>query len=480
MTRPFLKARVDPEGERGATIVIVALSLIAMFGMIVLVVDVGGLLWKRRELVNGSDAAALSAATTCSLKSSVDPRTAEASADQLAAENVTGLNPNGVTNTTVGHDASGPDPSACHGQVTGWVKAKYTQQQQLFFAPVLGFPNKNGVTTAATAIWGPPGSASSVPIAIYTSSFQANCDIQTVPAGTPCYFWFDNNGFGGSRFGLLDLRPSPAGGWDVPANQQQCPNVGKSTLQGWIDGSVLPDSLNVHYPQPTYVCVLSGMGSGPVWDTLKTQVNKTLTFPINRCDTVLPGNPYGQVDSNGNEVTCSTSPHKYDIIGFVDFKLTAVLQSAAEWGGIPNTTCSRKNLQVPPTPQAPVSLFSFNSANCPDLTQQGTATIDESSIRIDGLPVTNTSEFTYNTLTKSFTWTAAPKKVDVSFNWWVNGQCGPPPSNSSAVCIKVETVEVRVGGGSPGNGSPLSNLRAVKLCDQSVSGSCAPINVPNP
>ena len=51
--------------ERGATVVIVILSLFALFGMIVLVVDVGGLLYARRGMVNASDAAALAAAQSC-------------------------------------------------------------------------------------------------------------------------------------------------------------------------------------------------------------------------------------------------------------------------------------------------------------------------------------------------------------------------------------------------------------------------------
>src|SRR5213593_4218162 len=144
MMRTFFRSRIDPEGERGATVVIVALSLIAMFGMIVLVVDVGGLLWKRRELVNGSDAAALSAASTCSLPSTVDNRTAEVAADELAGQNVTGLDPTTATNATV-------PAGLCHGTASGWVKVQYSQNQHLFFAPVLGFPNQNGVTTKAYA-----------------------------------------------------------------------------------------------------------------------------------------------------------------------------------------------------------------------------------------------------------------------------------------------------------------------------------------
>ncbi len=53
--------------QEGVTAIIVALCLIALFGMLVLVVDVGGLLWKRREMVSGADAAALAAAKTCAV-----------------------------------------------------------------------------------------------------------------------------------------------------------------------------------------------------------------------------------------------------------------------------------------------------------------------------------------------------------------------------------------------------------------------------
>ena len=54
-----------PANQEGATAVIVVLILFALFGMIVLVVDVGGLLYARRGMVNASDAAALAAAQSC-------------------------------------------------------------------------------------------------------------------------------------------------------------------------------------------------------------------------------------------------------------------------------------------------------------------------------------------------------------------------------------------------------------------------------
>ena len=61
------------QDQEGVTAVIVALCLIALFGMLVLIVDVGGLLWKRREMVSGADAAALAAAKTCSVPAVTDP-----------------------------------------------------------------------------------------------------------------------------------------------------------------------------------------------------------------------------------------------------------------------------------------------------------------------------------------------------------------------------------------------------------------------
>ena len=47
--------------EDGAVAVLVALMLVLFVAMVAVAVDVGGLYLRRRELVNGSDAAALSA-----------------------------------------------------------------------------------------------------------------------------------------------------------------------------------------------------------------------------------------------------------------------------------------------------------------------------------------------------------------------------------------------------------------------------------
>jgi Flp pilus assembly protein TadG len=472
MTPARQRLVLDVREERGATVVIVALVLIAMFGMMVLVVDVGGLLWKRRELVNGSDAAALSAASTCSLPTSVDPKSPEDAADPLAARNVTGLDP-----TTTPNNAT-VLPNTCHSAKSGWVKVQYSQQQHLFFAPVLGFSNQNGVTTKAYAIWGPAGAANPVPIVVYTSAFQGSCDISAnLPPGSPCYMWYDNDRFTNSAFGFLNLNPTdPQKGWDVLPDDQ-CPNVGASTRQGWIDQTGSVADLPVHYtttnPLPTYVCRVSGLSSSD-WDALRNRVGDLVTFPMDDCTQ--------NVDQNGTAVGCFGTPDKYDIIGFIDFTLTAVLDQATGpngWGGIANTTCQQNNFDV--TQNQSYSLLGLGGGSCPTALQSA-AIIDATTIMIDGKGTTDpTRQYNYDPSTRSFTWTGptSPPRIKIQFDWSMAGECGTPPSNSSAVCIKVVTVAVHVGGSGPCPGcSPLSNIRAVKLCDPVVTGSCNGINVP--
>ena len=58
----MIKKFAQLDNERGAATAMVAISLIAIMGMVVLVVDVGGLLTLRRRIVAASDAAALATA----------------------------------------------------------------------------------------------------------------------------------------------------------------------------------------------------------------------------------------------------------------------------------------------------------------------------------------------------------------------------------------------------------------------------------
>jgi hypothetical protein len=438
--------------ERGATAVIVALSLIALLGLIVLTVDVGQLLFKRRAMVNASDAAALAAAQSCAGLSDSD--IPESMADVFAIDNVSTANA-GAANII--------DIEGCDGPPFGHVTVEYEMQQALFFAGVLGFDGPAAVKTEATAGWGPAGGANPLPIAVYTGDDQGNCDIhEGIGAGVPCYLWYDNDSLGGSTFGFLNLCTATDTcnqGWDVGAGDN-CP-ADRSEVDAWINGTWTGGPNMVNYPAPTYVCKVSGLATS-IWNDLARRASPThdpdgdssdLVFPVNDCTT--------QVDNTGNIVPCDVQPDKYNIIGFIVLHLKAVLDSSAEWGG-DSGRCSQNNFDVVPNQVVPLS--SLSQGQCPN----GVTPSGVENLEIDGNPPG--ALFSYDDTNKQFTWTGPADKVNVDFDWWVDGECGRPPPNDSAVCIQVETVEVRFGGSFPGGGANY-NLRAVRLCELAF-GSC--------
>ena len=188
--RGMRKVSVRARGEEGATVVIVALSLVVIFAMIVLAVDVGGLLLRRRAMVNGSDAGALAAAKSCALVT--DTEIPEFQADLFAGDNVVGL--------TSGQGGIDPGRTVnCDTDINGHVTVEYTTPQDLWFAGVLGFGPTSNVTTDATAVWGPTGGDNPLPIVLDVGTFQGGCDIPNadqngdpLDIGDTCYFWYDN------------------------------------------------------------------------------------------------------------------------------------------------------------------------------------------------------------------------------------------------------------------------------------------------
>jgi Flp pilus assembly protein TadG len=472
------------DDERGATAIIVALCLIGLIGMMVLVVDVGGLLWSRRAMVNASDAAALAAAKSCVLPATQDPRTAEQAADEWALDNSSAAQASGITNIL---QSSGCDTSA-----TGYVTVQYGANQQLFFAGIFG-AGQGHITTQATAIWGPAGSSNPMPIVIYQDSFQ-NCKFDAIDPDKTCYVWEDNNTVNNSQdaFGFLDLRTDDPTkyGWDSN------PGVGCTDPGGlvvdWINNYNDPqiDELPVNYPNPTYVCRSGGMQQSG-WAALEQLKGQELLFPINRCDAVPPGNPYGQLLPNStNEAPCSTTPGQYDIIGYFAAKLVEVYRPNEVSGG--TGTCAAPRQM--PGPNNPFSLVTFGmsaSPACftaaPDVISNITITKDKNS---DPGPQPQLNvDYTVNTSNPAdpwITWIAPGGKYannqtfKVSFDWSKAGECGVPPAgNNSGHCLILQPVEVRIGGHRPGEGFA-GNVRAYKLCEPSIPGSCSPVTVPNP
>src|SRR3972149_8950588 len=129
--------------EEGAVAVIVAISLVVLLGAVALTFDVGGLLLRRREMVNGTDSAALAAALTY-------VRSGSTSGIQSVVEREYAANsPGSVSQSWSCTYRMGPDATLAKGSVI----VDCTSQQPLYFAPVLGFDDSAEVNTSATASW---------------------------------------------------------------------------------------------------------------------------------------------------------------------------------------------------------------------------------------------------------------------------------------------------------------------------------------
>ncbi len=442
------RGRLQDE-ERGATLVIVALSLIAIFAMVILTVDVGGLLYKRRAMVNGSDSAALAAAFSCAR--TTDGDIPENVADQYAADNVSGLL------ASNGGIVSG-QTSNCDTGRNGYVTVRYSVPQQLWFAGVLGFGNSATVTTAATAAWGPAGGGNPLPIVLNLATFQGNCDIPNVTKGTKCYLWYDNDRFNGSAFGFMNLSQ-----WGVNPGDN-CQAAGSSSLDAWINNNWTGAQLPLNYPSPTYVCSTSGNRDSD-WSALSGRIGDILTFPIN--------------DQNNEIDCCGNQVDKFDVIGFADLKLDQVLD--ANQAGGTSGSCSLTPVDFPNA--SPMDIATAGtSQGCLPLTWDPLQNGDTiTNIQLNGKqPNCCTLNQQYRVATNPLnghpivTWTGPPpshSSITVSFDWQVQGPCGPPPSNNSSHCIVVDWQGAQIGGTNPGGGQDFG-LESIRLCDLNISGSC--------
>ena len=213
-----LSHRFDPQGEEGATLAIVAVSLVAILGMVVLTVDLGALLVKRRGMVNAGDAGALAAAETFA-EGVAQPGTnegpAQAQADSLATQNVA----NAVRDSFSVGPFPDPMPPLCAGDPTtspcGSVTVRYHGNQSLFFAPLFGV-GQTDVHADAKAVWGPAGGGHVAPILVTLPGWQS-CHFPPGPAPTPpprCSLGYDPSDLRHSQWGVLDL-----GNWNMDPSQ---------------------------------------------------------------------------------------------------------------------------------------------------------------------------------------------------------------------------------------------------------------------
>jgi Flp pilus assembly protein TadG len=454
------RARANDEG--GAVAVIVALSLIALIGMVVLVVDVGGLLYRRRQMVSASDSAALAAAQSCARRGGDH----KGQADAFAADNVAGITLSGgvVDSETVG----------CNTGREGHVTVQYSSVQKLWFAGIFG-KSENNVTTKATAEWGGSVSSNPVPLIVtMNSGGNVTCtDPDTgepvmispdTPIGAGCYLWFDNSssggsfgGFGGSVFGSLNLDK-----WNVPEDEN-CNNKQLNENAGYAyNGGFFGDMDPLNYPSPTWVC--SGDGNAQKLyneEGLSNSIGKTLVFPVTDGTTIPPSE------------TDPSKIDKFSVVGFVALKLHAVYD--ANETGAASGTCSA----VRPMAGGTSLNLDFLGMNegcftaAPD-TISGVTVAKEKTTQPGPAP-DPCCDWTYTDSTRQLAWNAAGPAAEgeqyvVSFSWANAGVCGPQPSNASAHCIVVSWEGAQIGNG-PLGGVNLG-VSVVRLCDLAITGSC--------
>ena len=322
--------RCAPHDESGAVLVILALSLLALFGMMVLVVDVGSLLFARRAMVNAADAAALAAAQSCGQKEGMGEANAQATYYAVANESGAAV-------------ATGfPQYFPSCDSPAGLVKVRVTSDQPLFFAPVLGADSEAPVSTEATASWGGAGVGEKVAPLMLSANRLTDCEI---PPNDPvanqdkqCAFWWNNSSKGQSdpdlanaEWGTLDLL-----NWDimppVHCNNSTPPQFEEWMLEGF--GLPLPIDSDLYGGIPldthTYVCRGQGHFGAALDRDIEaaaqpdpvTGEKEPLYFPVNR--------PSTQIDSNGNVcapedyATTGCAVDKYDIIGFARLEVVAV------------------------------------------------------------------------------------------------------------------------------------------------------------
>jgi hypothetical protein len=412
--------------ERGATAVIVVLSLFALFGMIVLVVDVGGLLYARRGMVNASDAAALAAAQSC-VGTTED---AESFADQFALSNADGV-------FTAGGNISGQQN--CHEGRAGYVSVQYTRDVALFFAGVLGVQEAGRVTTAATAHWGPTGSASPIPLVIYEGALQGACEVPFVEPGVTCFIWEDNNISGGGNFGFLDVEE----GWNVDRDAR-CRNTGGANqLADWIGGRDPVATLGLNYPLATWVCTreIEG-GNNPAWREVERLIGQERDFPI-----------VGTSPGDGEPSQIPNPQAKYNAIGFAHFEIMDV-RMVSKLNNAP-IECA-----IPPTATLPFDLI----GECaPD--GVGAEYVEGSAEPTPGSVVLDVDPSGVIT-----TWSERPASVTFEYTSLVADCGGNPAPNASAHCLVLKWNGATIGGQRPGGGANLG-INSVALCDREI-GSC--------
>jgi hypothetical protein len=469
------------KSEEGATLVIVAVMLIAILGFTVIVVDVGGLLTLRREMVRSSDSAALAAAQSYA---SNNAAAASGQADSFAGANV-----DSPTRTLFSPQAGLPGFS-CVSTACGSITVRYTKNQQLYFAPVLGLNSVEDVAHTSTAIWGPPGGGVPTVPLVASDTAIGDCNLPGAAPGDTCTMFYSAAGDGttsASSFGWLNLSSS---GWNVGPGTGGCSGPGASTVNGWLDTPVLDLTLN--WPLATYVCPANGVVDSN-WQTLHTMAtaHAIVSFPVTDKDGSY-SSAHGGTAPHGSIPTSSGGTAKYDAVGFVSLQLMALYDGSDPLVlGTPGTAdipaagghCDDKNNL---NKNDLFSISVLNAAGCPGGIVPTTVTTSTPFVydlqnngsknpykQCPSSSDTNGCDYVWDPLTFRLLWVGNGKNgVGIEFDWSrpaIPGTPGTPGlcgahynAKNQDKCLITQTVGFTQTGGDPGGGADFG-IRAIRL-----------------
>lgn len=272
--------------ERGAVMLIVALSLMVFLGMLVLTVDIGRGVAFKRQVVNGTDAAALAAAQQCALGNGYVA--AQDAATTVLAQNV--QLPVSITSIEM------PECNSPEGTEFKTVRVTTNADIEYFFAPIFGVADGD-IATHAVAIWAAAASANPVPITI---DMQQLMDCGIFPGNPPepdeeieCELEYPKDTLQEPRWGILDFEH-----WGDP-DAAPC-TVSAAELKEMIDNGGYPVGMELNGDppgsQPTMTCVDNGL-SFSVWNSME---GHTLIFPVIDLQTST-----GTVKPGGDSVPCT-------------------------------------------------------------------------------------------------------------------------------------------------------------------------------
>ena len=475
MIRPTRRPAVRE--ERGAVVVIVVILLVALFGMVALTVDVGGLLSRRRALIRGADSGALAAAQSCA--AAPDAANAQTRAVQFLQTNVPDA-------TLTSYDAEG-----CGTQSAGVVTVSASAEQDLPFAVVMGFPESTTVSATAHALWAPSRSASVIPIEFpLTPTGQFPCAQEE---GETCAYWYDpenDHDIGNaSNYGFLNISEDGVKEYPEGANEP-CPAAGSSALEGWIRET---REVALGTNDVTYVCFTGGHRSNVWYDALLdradgqpydqsagpwSQTNRpgysedaeSETFPIN--------DPRCMVRTNGREKAC--------VVGFFTAYITEVIRGDDPRAvGVPAQSGRCQGQHRFGGLDSTLNLDTWGECRYPAAVAAdgGPDSVNGLELRIQGRGggvLVQGRDYVLEGHTIRWLRTDSPN-VRIEFEWtWggTPGLCGQHDRDPNGVCVQVLYAGARFVQGDPDPSLPDFGTRGIRLCDPLGEPPGSPCDTP--